>query len=54
MNPMKGISLRQRWYCPSCGVAVTTFVQPKEPPVHPCRKKANRITNLQLEKEETK
>jgi transposase-like protein len=52
MNPMKGISTRQHWHCPSCGVSVTTFVTPVEPPSHPCPKKANRITSLQQQEKE--
>lgn len=51
---MKGISLKQQWHCPSCGVSVTTYVTMPEPPQHPCVKKARRIISLQPKKEETK
>jgi hypothetical protein len=54
MTPVKGISLRQEWHCPNCGVTVTTFVSLPEPPQHPCQKRARRIISLQQKKEETK
>ena len=43
------VAVKEKWACKSCGIAVTLFVAVATPPTHICRKKANRI--IQLNKE---
>ena len=44
-----------KYQCPSCKVAMSTTINLSSPPVHKCRKKANRVVSLVLidDKEKT-
>lgn len=52
-NPMKGVTLKRRWYCPTCLVTLTTYVTVTEPPTHRCGRRANQHIQL-TEKGENK
>lgn len=37
---------KSEWVCRVCGVKVTLYITPSEPPTHTCQKQRNQVTNL--------
>jgi len=42
---------QSQWFCPYCGVTLTLYIRPSEPPTHNCKKKLHKP--IQLTKKET-
>lgn len=45
-TPVRAPLVKHKYKCPVCGEAVTVYVNPSQPPSHPCKLSANKVVEF--------